>query len=85
MLSSCVENLESRFADLGVARESKPFSPHITIGRVRRDRSSGGIRSAVERLHFDPVVQPVESLTLFSSVLSQQGPTYTRLCSAAFV
>jgi 2'-5' RNA ligase len=76
-LTRCVEQVEEELGRIGYPRERRPFSPHVTIGRVRDDRSRGGIRSAAEAFTFDPAEQEVSSITLMSSVLSPTGPTYT--------
>ena len=76
-LLQCVEAVERELEPIGFARERRPFSPHITIGRVREDRSGGQIRAAAEALTMDAGVQSVDSLTLMSSVLSPKGPTYS--------
>lgn len=76
-LLQCVEAVEAQLESCGFPKERKPFSPHITIGRVREDRSAGRIRSAVEGHTLGPAQQPVSSITLMSSVLSPKGPTYT--------
>ena len=77
------EAVESELEQIGFKRERRPISPHVTIGRVREDRSHGRIRSAVEAFTFDSVEQSVGSLTLMSSVLSPQGPTYTPVSKTA--
>jgi 2'-5' RNA ligase len=61
----------------GFERERRPFSGHITIGRVREDRSRGRIREAVGAFAYDGAFQSVNNVTLMSSVLSSEGPTYT--------
>lgn len=76
-LLQCIEAVETQLESCGFPKERKRFSPHITIGRVREDRSAGRIRSAVEAHTFSPAQQPVSSITLMSSVLSPKGPTYT--------
>jgi 2'-5' RNA ligase len=79
-LAGCVEATERELESLGFAREARAFSPHITIGRVREDRSRGAIRAAVEAFGLaeaEAVEQDVLSLTLMSSVLSPNGPTYS--------
>lgn len=83
-LAYCVESVESELESAGYPRETRRFSPHITLGRVREDRSGGDLRSLVEACTFKPTSQRVRSLTLMSSVLSPQGPTYTPVCEAAF-
>ena len=77
VLLQCVEAVEAELELVGFPREPKPFSPHVTIGRVREDRSGSRLRSAVEGHTFDPAGQAVSSISLMSSVLSPKGPTYT--------
>lgn len=74
--------IESAFDRLGFARERRAFSPHITIGRVREDRSTGQLRAVVEAQQFAEQVQAVDALTLMQSVLSAKGPTYTPVSRA---
>ncbi len=81
-LLKCVGAVEAELAELGFPKERKSFTPHITIGRVRQDRSGGRIRSAVEAYEFPLMDQEISSLTLMSSVLSPKGPTYTPVSRA---
>jgi 2'-5' RNA ligase len=76
-LAACVEAIEKEMEAIGFDRERRPFSAHLTLGRVREDRSGGRIRDHVASCSFAPTPQSVESLTLMSSVLSPKGPTYT--------
>ncbi len=76
-LKTCVDATEGALAEVGFAREVRPFSPHITIGRVREDRSRGAIRFAVQSHQYAEVEQEVASLTLMASELSPKGPTYS--------
>ena len=82
MLQDCVETLESELEKLGFARERRRFSPHLTIGRVREDKSGERLRSAVESHSFGLLEESVSSLTVMSSVLSPKGPTYTPVSTA---
>ncbi len=79
-----VEAVEREMARLGYAKERRAYSPHVTIGRVRRDDSGGAIRSAAENCNLDAVGQPVSSMTLMSSVLSSKGPTYAPVVTTGF-
>lgn len=74
--------LEDAMESIGFAREQRPFSPHITIGRVKVDNSGGRIRAAVEGHRFGPIGQRFDGLTLMSSVLSPSGPSYTAVSRA---
>ena len=81
-VDQCVETVTSELAQIGFAPERRRWSANITLGRVRDDRTGGRIRAAVEALSFEAMEQPVEALTLMSSVLSPRGPTYTVVSSA---
>ena len=80
-LNQCVETVTSELAQIGFAPERRPWSAHITLGRVRDDRTGGRIRAAVDALSFEAMKQPVEAVTLMSSVLAAKGPTYAIVSS----
>ena len=81
-LQRCAEVVDEEVSQLGFPREHRPFSPHITIGRVKDDRSGGGIRSAVEAASFPAIGQSVDRIKLMSSVLRPQGPLYAVVSEA---
>jgi RNA 2',3'-cyclic 3'-phosphodiesterase len=73
--------LAQRAARHGVALETRPFRPHLTVGRWRDSRSAdrdcvlaAGDR-VVTSLH-------VDHATLYQSHLSPAGPSYTALARA---
>ena len=73
------EVISGRLADVGVAREARPFNPHLTLGRVRE---AAGLRSqALLQGLADTVLgsTPLDAITLFESRLSAQGPQYQPL------
>jgi 2'-5' RNA ligase len=76
LLARCVEAVEAQIEPLGFPREHRPFAAHITIGRVRDDKSKGRLRAMVEAHRGANVEQEVASLTLMSSELSPKGSTY---------
>ena len=78
--------IELAAARLGCPVEQKPFSAHLTIGRVREQATPAEIQ-ALQTAFCGP--QPVEfgrfsarSVTLFKSELRPAGPLYTPLFSA---
>ena len=83
-LRRCVGLLEEYVEIVGVPRENRPLTAHVTLGRVRFDRTRGAIRSRVASARLAPRLQEVCSLTLMSSALSPQGPTYATVASAPF-
>ncbi len=72
-----VEATEAELEAVGFERERRGFSAHITLGRVREDRSGGSLREAVDAAELRAVDQTVTSVVLMSSVLSPKGPTYS--------
>jgi 2'-5' RNA ligase len=77
LLSRCVETVAVSLEGIGFPRERRTYSPHITLGRVREDRSGGRVRSAVDRAESPAVGQSVDSIVVMSSVLSREGPAYS--------
>ncbi len=79
-LMALASSVESALSRLGIPKEERPFSPHLTIGRVR---SSDRLTPLVQKLQSasfkGKVPAPVDHLTLYQSALSPQGPTYTPL------
>ncbi|HEY2805847.1 MAG TPA: RNA 2',3'-cyclic phosphodiesterase [Gemmatimonadales bacterium] len=75
LLANDVERVVSRF---GFEPELRPFQPHVTIGRARKDAPRDGLREVVEqlgRVDYASVV-PVESVDLMESRTSGNGPGY---------
>lgn len=69
--------IESTCARLGYPLEGKPFSPHLTIGRLREEAALG---PALQEIRIGQIGSlRVENLTLFRSDLHPQGPIYTAL------
>jgi len=81
---SAVKETAARAEDagerLGVPRERRPFSPHVTIGRIRSRRHLGKLRERMkgwaDRV-FGP--WPVRRIVLFRSELSPRGAVYTEV------
>jgi 2'-5' RNA ligase len=75
-----IEREVSRRLDVvGIPREDRPYSPHLTLARIR---DAAGLKSRL--LFADVGSEPlgtthVEAITLFESRLSPKGPTYVPL------
>lgn len=85
-LLSLQRAVESAAARLGYESEERGFSPHLTIGRVRQNASSGDlqkIRTTLEGCRLGELGSVrVDALHLFKSELRPEGSLYTRLFSA---
>lgn len=72
------ERLDERLAPLGHERERRPYTPHVTLGRVR-DIDRPGARVLREALSTVPeaiATLDVRAVTLYRSHLSSKGPRY---------
>ncbi len=77
-MSLLYENISLLLEAEGYPSESRPFRPHITLGRVKFDHSAGQLRRQVAqfagrdfgRVHGD-------SVTVYGSILTPSGPQYS--------
>jgi RNA 2',3'-cyclic 3'-phosphodiesterase len=78
--------VEAALAPLGYPPEARPFAPHITLGRVRREAAPRDAARAGEVIAAQPVsrlrVERVEAIYLMKSELRPSGPIYTPLFQA---
>ncbi len=82
-LARCKDAVEAELVEVGFPQSHGTFSPHITLGRIKRDAWADRVRKTIESADYAPLSQPVNKLVLTSSVLSPQGPTYRTVASAA--
>jgi len=85
-LATLQRGVESAAAKLGYPPEERPFSPHLTVGRVRENASASeltALAAGLEGLHIGTLGSvPVEAIHLFKSELLPGGAVYSRLFSA---
>ena len=70
--------VEQEFAPLGFPTEARPFRPHVTLGRARREtrpRDFAGLEAALARLEFAQTAV-VSALDLMQSTLRSGGAVY---------
>ncbi len=79
-LMSVFEQMEPRLRGLGLKPDTKGFSPHLTIARVRSGRNKVQLGKVVRELeHRDFGNVRAECLRLKKSFLTPSGPIYTTL------
>jgi 2'-5' RNA ligase len=71
--------IEEELFSAGFPREVRPFSPHLTVGRVRVDRASPGLTDALTKTEFEPAPFLVTHVTVMRSDLKKSGAVYTVL------
>ena len=85
-LSQFQQRLDSNLSRLGFAPERRPFTPHLTIARVR-DTSSLTERQAIGQLiastRFEAGEFTVDAISLMKSQLTREGPIYSRISQVA--
>jgi 2'-5' RNA ligase len=84
-LGQLQKRIESALTPLGFAAEARPFTPHLTLGRVR-DQARPDERQSLGKLVSGAVSDTacaldVNSVHLIKSQLTPQGPIYTRIGS----
>lgn len=87
-LTSLAQHIDNDLSEMGFPRETRPFTPHLTIARVRpeaasRTRSALGtaIRDShgVTRIEFE-----ADAVSLMRSQLTPRGAIYTRMAHLSF-
>lgn len=77
------DEIERQIAPLGYPTEDRPFSPHLTLGRVRREASSTQASAlgaqVIRTQQHDRLAWPVTSVSLMRSELLPEGAVYTEL------
>jgi len=71
------EAVERELCSAGFPKEARPFSPHLTLGRIRVDRSSARLGEAMAGAEFDAEPFPVTEMTVMKSELKTSGAVYT--------
>lgn len=85
-LEALQRGIESALRRLGYESEDRPFSPHLTLGRVKQHSTAADqqeIRRCIEGTQVDVLgTARVDSVHLFKSELKPTGSVYTRLYAA---
>jgi 2'-5' RNA ligase len=85
-LAALHKELEAALSPLGFQPESRAFSPHLTLGRLRdrvssEDRRGFGQWAQSVKFEISPSFE-VDAIRLIKSQLTPNGPIYTELDSA---
>ncbi|MCY3772283.1 MAG: RNA 2',3'-cyclic phosphodiesterase [Gemmatimonadetes bacterium] len=71
------QRIETELHARGFVREERPFSPHLTIGRVRSPRGLAKLTELVQTAAFETDSFTVNRVALVKSDLKPEGPVYT--------
>ncbi len=79
-LARLVEVIEREGTAIPLRREERPFSPHLTLGRVRSSRHRAMLTERLRAISWQPLAPwRVDAVTLYQSVLTPAGPRYAVL------
>ena len=75
------QELEHCLEVFGIDRDERMFSPHLTIGRVKRNNNKHGAVTTFtgDIPEFEPATFRVNSIALIKSTLTPKGPIYEKL------
>lgn len=83
ILSNLQKRIDSALSPLGFSPESRPFTPHLTLARVKETASSQEQRKLgdwVASTEFGPPLSfKVDALSLMKSQLTPSGAIYSRI------
>lgn len=76
-LDELVRTVRTRVQECAIDADTKPFSPHITLGRIRHPRRDEGIKALLMQCGAALNAEiPVHSFVLIKSRLTSRGPIY---------
>ncbi len=78
-LTDLQASIEKKLETIGIEREKRPFSAHLTIGRVKFGENFGRIWQYIEKYPFPPFSFEVDSFAHIKSLLQKHGAQYTVL------
>ena len=73
-------SIEENLSKIGFAKEKRPFSPHLTLGRVKSSKGRERLIEAFTKLKASNLGNMrVTQISVMKSELKPQGPIYTSL------
>lgn len=80
------KNLDKKLVKAGFSKDKKPFTSHITIGRVKGKNIPENLMNAMAALKgFESEEFIADHIDMYKSDLKHGGPVYTRLMSVPFL
>lgn len=79
-LISLQESITNGLIEQGIKTDDKPFSPHLTLGRIKAVESSDALKSVLLRYHSSELQRTkISDVIFYESILQQNGPLYVPL------
>jgi 2'-5' RNA ligase len=87
VLHALRDAVERTVSPLGYPTESRPFNPHLTLGRARQEASRSALSDLGEKIGSQKIgtlaTWQVQRVSLMRSELKQSGAVYTRLAETS--
>lgn len=78
-LSGLKKSIDNRLQEIGFPKESRAFSPHLTIGRIKSSDDVDVICRAFQKAYFEPMSFDADEVIVMQSRLRPTGSAYTPL------
>ncbi len=78
-LKGLAAKVEQAAIDAGFGKGDKPFSSHLTIGRVKFPKGLDQLLAQIEKTGYESQPFGVNEVSIFKSDLSPAGPKYSKL------
>ncbi len=79
-LGSLRDEICDRLRENGLFNDTRPFSPHLTLGRPKYIEEKNALPELISRYRDITIQSPViENVTFYESILTQKGPIYKAL------
>jgi 2'-5' RNA ligase len=78
--SALADAVNQRLEPIVGRGDDRPYSPHLTIGRVKFPGRHAPWAEALAAAGLQPTRSRIDHVTLYRSQLSSRGPTYTSIC-----
>jgi RNA 2',3'-cyclic 3'-phosphodiesterase len=82
-MTKLAADIDALTSSIGIEPEKKPYTPHLTLARIKAQKQMGLLRKKMEVLQDrDFGALPVEEIVLYRSELLPHGARYTPLAGA---
>lgn len=78
-LTRIQSEIETEFEKLGIEKENRKYSPHLTIARIREPERSRDLAEEHAAASFAPVTFRVPAIVVFESKLQPSGSIYSKV------
>lgn len=78
------KSIDTSLSEIGFATDNKPFKPHLTLGRVKKDDNLEQLTDYLCKFKLENKEIVFDSLSLIKSTLTNEGPIYKSLHTINF-